>query len=210
VAGRPRIGAPPAHALVALMAFQAARLPARIDSHGEMVLLEDQDRRLWDRDLVSLGFAHLERSAEGHQMTSYHVQAAIAALHAGTETPHDTKWTEILALYDDLIALNPSPVVALNRAVAVSRVVGPAAALEAIKPLEADPTLARYYLLPAVKGRLLAELGDRVAAAGSYRTALDCRCSEPERRFLQRQLAKLGGLGPEAGGRGPRPEPPES
>jgi RNA polymerase sigma-70 factor (ECF subfamily) len=186
-----RSSAPSSHALVALMAFQAARLPARVDGHGEMVLLEDQDRRLWDRNLIALGFVHLEKSAEGPQMTAYHVQAAIASLHAGAESPQNTKWDDILALYDDLMALNPSPVVALNRAVALSRVAGPAAALDAVRTLEGDATLAHYYLLPSVKGRLLTELGDRTAAAASYRFALGCRCSEPERRFLLRQLAKL-------------------
>ena len=148
-------GAPAAHALVALMAFQAARLPARVDRNGEMVLLEDQDRSLWDRGLVALGFAHLERSAEGPQMTSYHAQAAIAAVHAGAERAELTRWDRILSLYDDLVALNPSPVIRLNRAVALSRVAGPAAALAALQPLENEPALANYYLLPSVTARHL-------------------------------------------------------
>ncbi len=118
------VAAPASHALVALMAFQAARLPARIDGAGELVLLEEQDRSLWDRRLVALGFAELERSSEGPEMTAYHVQAAIAAVHAGAATPDETRWPEILTLYDDLLALNPSPVIALNRAVALSRVAG--------------------------------------------------------------------------------------
>ncbi len=185
-------GAPAAHALVALMAFQAARLPARVDRNGEMVLLEDQDRSLWDRGLVALGFAHLERSAEGSQMTSYHAQAAIAAVHAGAERSELTRWDRILSLYDDLMALNPSPVIRLNRAVALSRVAGPAAALSALQPLEHEPALAGYYLLPSVTARLFAELGDHANAAACYRQALERPCSEPERRFLQRRLASLG------------------
>jgi RNA polymerase sigma-70 factor (ECF subfamily) len=191
VALSPRVvapAAPSAHALVALMAFQAARLPARVDGNGEMVLLEDQDRALWDRGLVSLGFAHLERSAEGPEMTGYHVQAAIAAVHAGTDDPQHTRWTEILSLYDDLVALNPSPVILLNRAVAVSRVSGPAAGLRALAPLDREPALTNYYLLPSVKARLLLELGDRANAADCYRIALERPCTEPERRFL---LSKL-------------------
>ncbi len=188
VAGSPAIAAPSAHALVALIAFQAARLPARVDSDDEMVLLEDQDRSLWDRRLVSLGFNHLERSAEGPALTEYHVQAAIAAVHAGAESPQATRWHDILALYDDLVSLNPSPVVKLNRAVAMSRVSGPAAALEAISTLEHEPSLANYYLLPSVKGRLLAEMGDRPGAAACFRAALERPCSEPERRFLARKL----------------------
>ncbi len=169
-----------------LMAFQAARLPARVDGNGEMVLLEDQDRSLWDRGLVALGFAHLERSAEGPQMTEYHVQAAIAAVHAGAERADLTRWDRILSLYDDLVALNPSPVIRLNRAVALSRVAGPAAALEALQPLANEPSLANYYLLPSVTGRMFAELGDRANATVCYRRALGQPCSEPERRFLQR------------------------
>jgi RNA polymerase sigma-70 factor, ECF subfamily len=184
-------GAPTAHALAALMAFQAARLPARVDRNGEMVLLEDQDRSLWDRGLVALGFAHLERSAEGPQMTEYHAQAAIAAVHAGAERSDLTRWDRILSLYDDLVTLNPSPVIRLNRAVALSRVAGPAAALEALHALANEATLANYYLLPAVTGRIFTELGDRANAAACYRKALGQPCSEPERRFLQKRLDAL-------------------
>jgi RNA polymerase sigma-70 factor (ECF subfamily) len=195
VADSPAVTAPAAHALAALMAFQAARLPARVDAAGEMVLLEHQDRSLWDRRLVALGFLHLERSAEGPEVTAYHVQAAIAAVHAGAATPDQTGWPEILTLYDDLLAMNPSPVIALNRAVALSRVAGVKAALEAIAPLERDPALAGYYLLPSVKGGLLKNLGDLEGAAACYRTALDLRCTEPERRFLRRRLLECGAHG---------------
>ncbi len=99
----------------------------------------------------------------------------------------------MLSLYDDLLVLNPSPVVALNRAVALSKVAGPARALEAIAALESDPALANYYLLPAVKGRLLAEMGDRARAAAAFRAALERPCSEPERRWLVRRLAEVEG-----------------
>ncbi len=180
--------APAAHALTALMAFQAARLPARVDASGEIVLLEDQDRSQWDRGLVALGFAHFERSAEGPQISVYHLQAAIAAVHAGAATPAETRWPEILGLYDQLLALQPSPIVALNRAVALSRVSGPRAALALLDSLAGEPALANYYLLPSVKARLLAELGQHRAAAESYRSALERPCSEPERRFLLRRL----------------------
>jgi RNA polymerase sigma-70 factor (ECF subfamily) len=181
-------GSPAAHALVALMAFQSARLPARIDPNGELVLLEDQDRTLWDRSLIALGFAHFERSAEGPAISVYHVQAAIAAVHGRAAGPEDTRWDEILSLYDDLVSLNPSPVILLNRAVAVSRVLGADAALEILEHLEREPALSNYYLLPSVKARLLASTGDRAGAAACYRAALDRPCSEPERRFLLRRL----------------------
>jgi RNA polymerase sigma-70 factor (ECF subfamily) len=188
VADSPSTTAPSAHALVSLMALQAARLPARVDDEGELVLLEDQDRSLWDAALIGLGFRHLARSAEGAVQTAYHLQAAIAAVHAGTRDPDRTAWDRILSLYDELFALTRSPVVALNRAVALSRVQGAHAALAAIAPLEAEPALASYYLLPSIKGRLLAELGRTDEAAAAYRLALQRPCTEPERRFLLRRL----------------------
>jgi RNA polymerase sigma-70 factor, ECF subfamily len=191
VADSRAIVAPPAHALAALIAFQAARLPARVDASGEIVLLEDQDRRLWDRRLVPLAFRHLEQSAAGNVMTAYHVQAAIAAAHASAPDAIGTPWAAILRLYDDLLRINPSPVVALNRAVAVARVHGPAAALKAIAPLERDKAFADYYLLHAVKGRLLADHGNAEAALDAYRAALDRRCTEPERRFLKRRIEEI-------------------
>jgi RNA polymerase sigma-70 factor (ECF subfamily) len=192
VAQSPRLApVPAAHALVALMAFQAARLPARVDRNGELVLLEEQDRARWDRKLVALGFAHFERSAEGPRMTVYHVQAAIAAVHAGAERTELTDWTRILSLYDDLVALNPSPVIRLNRAVALSRVAGAAAALAELQALEDEPALRNYYLLPSIAGRMFAELGSAAEAAACYRRALERPCTEPERRFLRRRLDAL-------------------
>jgi RNA polymerase sigma-70 factor (ECF subfamily) len=188
VAGSPATAAPAAHALVALMAFQAARLPARVDERGELVLLEDQDRSLWDARLIALGFRHFAESASGPVETAYHLQAAIAAVHAGTSHPADTPWDRILELYDDLFALTKSPIVALNRAVALSKVRGPLAALAAIEPLDAEPALVDYYLLPSVRARLFTEIGDHRRAAESYRQALERPCTEPERRFLARRL----------------------
>jgi RNA polymerase sigma-70 factor (ECF subfamily) len=192
VAGSPVTGVPAAHALTALIAFQAARLGARTDDAGEMVLLEDQDRALWDARLTSLGFRHLERSAAGNAITAYHVQAAIAAVHAGAPSAAATRWDIILQLYDDLLAINPSPLVALNRAVAVAKVSGAAAGLDALAAIEREPPLRNYYLLPSVKGRLLAEVGDRPGAAAAFRAAMAQSCSEPERRLLARRLSDLG------------------
>ena len=167
LAGAPATATPAAHALVALMAFQAARLDARVDAAGELVLLEDQDRGAWDPRLIALGFAHFEKSAEGSCMTAYHAQAAIAALHAGAPTAADTDWRAILAGYDDLMAIAPSPVVALNRAVALSKVDGPAAALDALARIEHAPELAAYHLLWSVKARLLDAAGTVLAKASS-------------------------------------------
>ena len=183
-----RVTTPQAHALVSLMAFQAARLPARVDQSGEMVLLEDQDHRLWDPKLIALGFHHFTASAEGDSVSSYHIQAAISAVYAGTLRTGNIDWQRILGLYDQLMEISPSPVVALNRAVAVSKIDGPEAALAALRPLTEDRTLRNYHLLPAVRGRFLLDLGDREAAADCFRQALDRPCSEPEKRFLSRKL----------------------
>jgi len=182
------LAAPRVHALVALMAFQAARSPARIDSLGDLVVLEDQDRSRWNQDLIALGFQHFERSIAGGAPSVYHAQAAIAATYARAASGADIDWHMILSLYDDLLAMNPSPVVALNRAVAVAKVQGPEAGLAAIEKLRSHPRLRGYYLLPALRGHLLLELDRRGEAAGCFRAALECRCSEPERRFLRRRL----------------------
>jgi RNA polymerase sigma-70 factor (ECF subfamily) len=184
------LGTPRAAALVALLAFQSARWAARTDAAGDLVLLADQDRGLWDRRLIDLGFAYLARAAEGPEVSAYHVQAAIAATHARAATDGETDWPAILSLYDDLLALAPSPVVALNRAVAVGKVHGAARALEEITVLAEDPALGRYYLLPATRGHFLLAAGDRAAAAAAFRAALARPCSAPEQRFLQRKLAE--------------------
>jgi RNA polymerase sigma-70 factor (ECF subfamily) len=173
---------PRVHALVALMALQAARTPARVDSLGDLVLLDDQDRSLWDRRLIALGFHHFDRSIAGNTVTRYHAEAAIAATHARA----GDNWPIILALYDDLMTLNPSPVVALNRAVAIAKVHGPERALA---ELPEHPKLRSYHLYLAVRGHLLQQLGRLGEAADAFRAALECQCSEPERRFLARKLA---------------------
>jgi RNA polymerase sigma-70 factor (ECF subfamily) len=189
VAESPEVSSPAAHALAALMAFQAARLPARQDEAGEIVLLEDQNRSIWDRSLVARGFAHFERSAEGPRMTAYHLQAAIAAIHAGAREPEQTRWRDILAHYDDLMTLQPSPIVALNRAVAVAMRDGPAAGLALLDGLAGEPRVAGYHPYHTARADLLDRLGRRDEAATAYRTALDLAGTEPERAYLRRRLA---------------------
>src|SRR5579884_146550 len=183
------LAAPRVDALAALLALQGARLDARVDSSGELVLFEHQDRGRWDQHLVAVGFAHFERSMEGESVSEYHVQAAIAATHARAQTGAGIAWPMILDLYDQLLAINPSPVVALNRAVAVGKVRGAAEGLAVVDGLEGDARLRGYYLLHATRGHFLHALGRDAEAAECYRTALECRCSEPERRFLQRRLS---------------------
>ncbi|HLN01907.1 MAG TPA: sigma-70 family RNA polymerase sigma factor [Bryobacteraceae bacterium] len=184
------IAEPRVHALIALMALGAARLPARVDEAGDLILLDDQDRGRWDGQLIALGFHHFDQSMTGEEATEYHVQAAIAATHARAAAAQSTDWPLILKLYDQLVAINASPVVTLNRAVAVAKVRGAGEALESIDPLENDPKLRDYYLRLAVRGHLLMELGRRSEAAACFREALACPCSEPERRFLRRRLGE--------------------
>jgi len=174
---------PRVDALVALMALQAARTPARVDALGNLVLLDDQDRALWDQRLIAMGFHHFDRSMTGDAVSAYHVEAAIAATHV-----RGPDWPVVLELYDDLLKLKPSPVVALNRAVAVAKVHGAEAGLAA---LPESAKLANYYLYLAVRGHLLAELGRSDEAIDAFRAALERPCSEPERRFLERKCAAL-------------------
>ena len=182
------IATPKVHALVAMMALQAARLPARVDEAGDLVLLESQDRNRWDPELIGLGFHHLELSMAGDEVSEYHAQAGIAATHARAGDAQSIEWPMILDFYDQLLAINPSPVVALNRAVAIAKVRGAEQALAEIETLEQEPKLREYYLLLAVRGHLLLELGRSADAARNFRAALELPCSEPERRFLRRKL----------------------
>lgn len=188
------IATPAVHALVALMALQAARFDARTNDSGDIVLLEAQDRERWDHQLIALGFHHFDRSMSGDEVSEYHTQAAISATHARAAQAGSDDWPLILSLYDELIAIKNSSVVALNRAVAVSKVHGPAEALAAIEPLDHSPDLRNYHLLLAVRGQFLMELGRHTEAADCYRAALQLRCSEPERRFLQKKLDQCRGI----------------
>ncbi len=185
----PAAARPETHALAALLSFQASRLPARVDGEGNLVRLADQDRDRWDRALLARAFAHFEIAAAGDRVTAYHLQAAIAAHHARAASDEETDWPAILDLYDELWALTRSPVVALNRAVALARVQGPRAGLKALDEISDHTALAGYYLLPATRADLLARLGRVAEAELCYWEALRLPCSEPERRFLRAKLA---------------------
>jgi RNA polymerase sigma-70 factor (ECF subfamily) len=190
VVAHPPTDRPPVHALLALMLLQASRLPARADAAGDLLLLPEQDRSRWDLRAIAEGLGHLDRAAEGDTLTVYHVEAAIAACHAAAPDEASTDWPYVLQLYDDLIALKPSPVVALNRAIALAMVDGPAAGLRALEPLTRHRALARYHLLPSAQGALWRRAGAPGTAARYYRAALARPCSTPERRFLERRLAE--------------------
>jgi RNA polymerase sigma-70 factor (ECF subfamily) len=191
LAGRPDTGLPKVHALLALFYLQAARLEARVDGDGNLLLLEEQERSRWDQSLLALGVSQLERAAEGDEVSEYHLQAAIAVVHATSASFAQTDWPRLVALYDQLLALAPSPVVALNRAIAQSMVDGPAAALASLDALSAEPALRNYHLLPAVRADFLRRLGRSAEAAACYQEALRHPCTEPERRFL---LGRIAGL----------------
>jgi RNA polymerase sigma-70 factor (ECF subfamily) len=185
------VSVPRAHALVALIALQGARLQARTDGVGDLVLLDQQDRARWDERLIGLGFFHFDRSMAGEEVSPFHVEAAIAATHTRAATPEETDWKQVLSLYDQLMQLKPSPVVALNRSVAVARVHGAQAALAELDQLDDDPALRNYYLLPAVRGEFLAELDRHQDAVAAYRQALTLAGNAPERRFLQQKIGRL-------------------
>lgn len=184
---------PDCHALLALMLFQAARLPARTDALGDLLLLEEQDRSLWDKSRIHLGLLHLEQAARGDKLTAYHLQAEIAAMHSTTEHFTLTNWENILALYDLLREKQPTPVVLINRAVAVAQIKGPAAGLAELKAIPVDSQLERYPFLHAAEGEFHRLLGHPGEAQISFHRSLDLARTEPQRRFLLRKLATLRG-----------------
>jgi predicted RNA polymerase sigma factor len=181
---------PDVHGLVSLMEIQASRLRARVGDSGEPVLLLDQDRARWDHVLVRRGLDALARAeALGGALGPYALQAAIAACHARARTPEETEWPRIAALYDALAQLMPSPVVELNRAVALSMAFGPAAGLEIVDALTAEPSLDKYHLLPAVRGDLLAKLGRDAEARAEFERAASLTQNARERDLLRERAA---------------------
>jgi RNA polymerase sigma factor (sigma-70 family) len=182
---------PEVHGLVALMEFQASRLRARTSRAGDPILLSSQDRRLWDRLLIRRGEAALDRAeALGGAFGPYALQAAIAACHARAVTADDTDWSRIAALYQVLTYVSPSPIVELNRAVAVGMADGPAKGMEIVDALTADRALDNYPLLPAVRGDLLAKLGRPDEASREFERAASLTRNESERAiFTSRAIA---------------------
>jgi RNA polymerase sigma-70 factor (ECF subfamily) len=182
---------PEVEGLLALMLLHAARRRARMNAHGELVTLEKQDRSLWDGGMIEEGCALVERALRRGQVGSYQIQAAIAALHAEAASPERTDWPQIAALYALLLRLQPSPVIELNRAVAIGMAAGPAAGLALIDGIAARGELRGYHLLSAARAELLVRSGDIREAEGSYQTAIE-DCSNPaERSYLMKRLADL-------------------
>ena len=179
---------PAVHALLGLMLLQAARLPARVDACGDLAVLEEQDRSRWDRQFITRGMRHLEASASGDEITTYHVEAAIAACHAAAPSFEETDWRHIVSLYDELLEMNPSPVAALNRAVAIAMSQGPRAGIDAVESIAARDSLREYPLLYSTLGELWLRSGNRSRAAEEFSRALELPSSMPEKRFLLRKL----------------------
>ncbi|HEV3232881.1 MAG TPA: RNA polymerase sigma factor [Candidatus Dormibacteraeota bacterium] len=187
-------GEPEVHGLVALMEIQASRLRARVGPSREPVLLLDQDRGRWDRLLIGRGRAALRRAEElGGALGPYALQAAIAACHARAATAEATDWQRIAALYDALAALAPSPIVDLNRAVAVAMAFGPEAGLEVVDRLRSEPALEGYHLLPTVRGDLLAKLGRAQEARAEFERAAGLTRNETESALLLERAVASGG-----------------
>jgi RNA polymerase sigma factor (sigma-70 family) len=184
---------PEVHGLVALLEIQASRLGARTGPSGDPVLLLDQDRARWDRLLIHRGQAALEKAmALGGERGVYALQAAIAVCHARAVCPEDTDWTAIVGLYGLLAEVRPSPVVELNRAVAVSMAYGPQAGLDLVDQLAAEPALANYHLLPSVRGDLLSRLGREDEAREEFKRAAVLTRNERERRLSEDRARSAG------------------
>jgi RNA polymerase sigma-70 factor (ECF subfamily) len=183
---------PEALGLLALMVLHDSRRAARTSPSGELILLNDQDRLLWNRDRIAEGLALVERALAARQVGPYTIQAAIAAVHANASNAAATDWARIVVLYDLLARAEPSPVVELNRAVAVAMRDGPSAGLPLIDAILGRGDLSDYHLAHAARADLCRRLGRRAEARASYERALSLTEQEPERRFLERRLAELG------------------
>jgi RNA polymerase sigma-70 factor (ECF subfamily) len=182
---------PEALGLLALMLLQESRRNARSTAEGDLIVLEDQDRSLWDRALIAEGTALAERALASGRFGAYALQAAIAAVHAEAASIGETDWSQILGLYDVLARYEPSPVIELNRAVAVAMRDGPQAGLALVDALFERGELAGYHLAHATRADFCRRLGRTAEARASYRRALELSRQEPERRFLERRIAEI-------------------
>ena len=181
---------PKTHALLALMLFNAARIPARQDNEGNLLRLKEQDRAVWDQTMIARGMFHLHESAAGTDISEYHLQAGIAACHATAIDYKSTDWAKILSLYDRLIEFDDSPVVALNRAVAVANVHGPETGLQTLRAIRNREKLDSYYLFYSVFGELEMRLNNHAVAAEQFRKAFELAETKSERAFLLKRLQR--------------------
>jgi RNA polymerase sigma factor (sigma-70 family) len=191
LAEHPAGNQPRTHALLALMLLDAARLPARSDNAGNLLRLQEQDRALWDQSLIARGIFHLARSAVGQTVGRYHLEAGIAACHCAAQDYASTDWPQILALYERLLDFDYSPVVALNRAVAVANVHGPAAGIAAVEGIPDRDQLDGYYLLYAVLGEFEARRDNLPVAAAYFRQSQGLADLKSEKDFLEKRIGQL-------------------
>jgi RNA polymerase sigma factor (sigma-70 family) len=181
---------PKTHALLALMLLNAARNPTRLDSEGNLLRLQEQDRTRWNKSMIARGMFHFARSAAGNNLSEYHLQAGIAACHCAAKDYESTDWQKILLLYDRLIEFDQSPVVALNRAVAIANIRGPKAGLQAVRRVQDLNKLSSYYLLYAVLGEFEMRSGNPQAAAEQFRRSFELAETKSERAFLLKRLQR--------------------
>lgn len=179
---------PKTHALLALMLLNAARNSTRLDREGNLLRLKEQDRKRWDKSMIARGMLHFAQSAAGDELSEYHLQAGIAACHCAAKDYGSTDWEQIVSLYDRMIKLDQSPVVALNRAVAVANVHGPEAGLNAVRAIRHLNKLSSYYLLYAVQGEFEMQSGNLQAAAEQFRKSFELAETKSERAFLLKRL----------------------
>jgi RNA polymerase sigma factor (sigma-70 family) len=184
----PACNQPKSHALLALMLLNAARIPTRVDEEGNLLRLQEQDRTCWNQPMIARGMFHLAQSAAEDQLTAYHLQAGVAACHCTAKTYESTDWRQILSLYDRLMELDNSPVIALNRAVALAEVHGPKAGMESVRAIRNPQALESYYLLHAVLGEFESRLNHAQAAADHFRKALHLAEIKSEQGFLAKRL----------------------
>ena len=188
LAEHPLTNQPRIHALISLMLLDGARLPARVDAEGNILRLKEQNRSLWNRKMIEHGMLHLGLAAAGNELTEYHIQAGIAACHDAAADYKSTDWQKILTLYDHWIGISDSPVIALNRAVAVANVNGPKAGLAAMEPIQKNGYLDSYYLFFAVLGEFEYRQDHFDIAAGHFRKAIQLTDLQTEKVFLEKRL----------------------
>jgi RNA polymerase sigma factor (sigma-70 family) len=193
LAEHPAGNQPRSHALLGLMLLNGSRLSARVDRNGDILRLEEQNRSQWDQAMIARGLYHLMQSTAGDEASEYHFQAAIAACHCAAQDYESTDWPRILSLYDRLIEIDDSPIVALNRAVAVANVQGPRAGIKAVEAIHNRQQLDCYYLLYAVLGEFEADLDHRQAAMKHFRKALELATIQSEQIFLSKKIQQLDG-----------------
>lgn len=185
-----RFSTPPTHALMALMLFHAARLEARLNQRGSILLMEEQDRSKWDRRLIRRGQEFLDQSAEGTVISPFHLEAAIACLHCTAPSYAETDWPAILRLYDALLTINGSPVYLLNRAIVLAQIEGPHAGIRALDEAGQDPALRHYHLFDATLGELYRRAGDLTRARQHFEAARQKTSSPCDRELIDRRLSK--------------------